>query len=510
MTMTRSDNWAWLDEGDTYAVRNQLRAIGGRWDAGRKQWKVPTHKLAEAKMIVLVGPNKVEVEIKKDPTEIRILKCIENHRLPLTTKMIAKEIDEDFFSTKHALEYLLEEEIVLRKRRREHEWSLNPSKIWVEEVARLNLSGPRRKKIRKIKDTRPGFRDDPPSGPTTRDTIEIEVDPHRLCRLEDKIDAIGNWQVIADERDKELEEKVRKLEARPVNSGVVEIRINKPDGKVKKLKAVLPEVFPHILDLAQARRNILLVGPAGCGKSHVSKLVADSLGLRFGAVNCTSGMSETHLLGRGTPNITDGKTRFQTTDFLRCYEEGGVFLMDEIDGADPNLLLAFNTATSNDYCNVPNRATKPIAVRHEDFILIATANTYGRGANRMYAGRNQLDEATLDRFRIGTVEMSFDAGIESSFKLEDDGLAWTPPEDYQDNYVERYAKQFADLGYDLRSTLQYIRYKIEQAKTLRRLMSTRFIRDAIIMRQSADWTTQKILEVYFQGWSEDELRRIQY
>ena len=36
--------------------------------------------------------------------------------------------------------------------------------------------------------------------------------------------------------------------------------------------------------------------------------------------------------------------------------------------------------------------------RHPDFRIIAAANTWGKGADLQYVGRNALDAATLDRF----------------------------------------------------------------------------------------------------------------
>ena len=258
------------------------------------------------------------------------------------------------------------------------------------------------------------------------------------------------------------------------------LTVERWDGTVTELKdVVLPAYFKRVLDLAKCRRNVLLVGPAGCGKSHLAGLVAETLGLRFGSLSCTSGMSEAHLLGRGIPDLTHGKTKFQGTDFLTCYEEGGVFLLDELDAADPNLLLAINTALANGYCNVPNRPEKPRAKKHKDFVLIATANTFGRGANRQYSGRNQLDEATLDRFRIGTVECGYDPAVEAT----------VCPDDL------------------LRGALQSLRERIVTAG-LRRIMSTRFMQDAYTMAAGAGWTKEQILETYFEGWSADERAKV--
>jgi hypothetical protein len=38
--------------GNTYPVKDALRAIGGRWDAALKGWRVPAAKAAEAQALV--------------------------------------------------------------------------------------------------------------------------------------------------------------------------------------------------------------------------------------------------------------------------------------------------------------------------------------------------------------------------------------------------------------------------------------------------------------------------
>lgn len=272
---------------------------------------------------------------------------------------------------------------------------------------------------------------------------------------------------------------VKKLEES--SRSVKTLEIKRWDDKIIKLKnVVLPAEYEHILDLAKCRRNILLVGPAGCGKSHTAKLIADTFGFNFGSVSLTAGISESHLLGKSVPNLTTGEGRFQGTDFVSCYESGGVYLLDEIDAADPNLLLAINSALANGYCNLPNRPKKPRAVKHTDFICIATANTFGRGATRQYSGRNQLDESTLDRFRIGIVECKYDMSVE---------LALCPDD-------------------SLRGVLQKIRKGIEE-HGLRRIMSTRFLQDAYVMKSVAKWDDKRIVEVFLNGWTDDEKYKIE-
>src|SRR5690606_18485555 len=118
--------------------------------------------------------------------------------------------------------------------------------------------------------------------------------------------------------------------------------------------------------------------------------------LLFGSVSCTAGMSESALTGRAIPDLTTGKVVFQSTDFVACYESGGVFLLDEIDAADPNVMLVVNSALAIGHMPLPNRTDAPSATRHDDTVIICAANTWGTGADRQYVGRNQLDAAFLD------------------------------------------------------------------------------------------------------------------
>ena len=257
--------------------------------------------------------------------------------------------------------------------------------------------------------------------PATSELNEIQSLKRRVTELEDiDLERVKSIKKLNDNLTEAIRHKISMSEditklqteletvKKIASSSVREIVIKKqtPDGtKVKRIKdVVLPSIFDDMLSLAQARRNILLVGPAGCGKTHSAKLVADSLGLNFGSISCSGGMSEAHLSGKSVPNISKGISVFQSTEFLQCYEEGGLFLLDELDAADGNVLLVLNSAIDQGYFPVANRSKQPRAERHPDFVLVATANTFGRGASRMYMGRNQLDEATLSRFHIGTID----------------------------------------------------------------------------------------------------------
>jgi len=165
--------------------------------------------------------------------------------------------------------------------------------------------------------------------------------------------------------------------------------------------SVMHHKFPLLAAAVAARVNVMLVGPAGSGKTTAAAQVAKALNLPFygtGAIN-----TEYKLSG-----FIDAQGRVISTAFRKAFEHGGVFLFDEIDGSLPGALLAFNSALANDWYDFPDANIK----RHDDFRVIAGANTYGTGADRQYVGRNQLDAASLDRYAV--LEWGYDEALEAA------------------------------------------------------------------------------------------------
>ena len=169
----------------------------------------------------------------------------------------------------------------------------------------------------------------------------------------------------------------------------------KPTVKIERHHKALPT----LLDMVASGESVFLVGPAGSGKTTLAENVATALGRKFYmAARVTS---EFKLVG-----FVDATGKTVRTQFREAYEKGGVFLFDEIDASDPDALTAFNAALANGLGDFPDGMVK----RHKDFVAIAAGNTFGRGADRQYVGRNQLDAATLDRFAI--LEVDYDEALE--------------------------------------------------------------------------------------------------
>ncbi len=147
------------------------------------------------------------------------------------------------------------------------------------------------------------------------------------------------------------------------------------------------EKFEQILRQTQLDEPIMLIGPAGSGKNVAVSQVADSLGLHMYYTNNAS--NEFKLTG-----FIDAGGNYRDTEFYKAFKNGGLFFLDEIDNSDPSALIVINSALANGYMAFPHETID----RHPDFRIIAAANTWGKGADLQYVGRNALDAATLDRF----------------------------------------------------------------------------------------------------------------
>jgi hypothetical protein len=302
---------------------------------------------------------------------------------------------------------------------------------------------------------------------------------------------------------RKIREALAGLEKHQAIKKIVEIQ--HPGGTVETdPNEVFHPAFDRLIRLCAAGKHSFMPGPTGAGKTHLAGQVAryipnpdGSVGRPFGSISCRIGMPDYELLGRSLPQDTTGNFRYVPSDFVRCFEQGGVFLLDEVDAGDSNALLTINSALANGFLPVPARSELPPGVTWEDFkanpgkypgygptaykhprfVLIAAANTWGSGADRLYVGRNQLDEATLDRFRSYVVSVNYDENAERRFC----------PEPALINILHDWRKKIFD-------------------GRLERVLSTRTIREAyqsIVVDKCQPFV--EFAESFFGGWAETEV-----
>jgi hypothetical protein len=275
---------------------------------------------------------------------------------------------------------------------------------------------------------------------------------------------------VKDEARKEIEKARKEFVTHQVKIG------NK---KPKPIGGVVPKEFKKLVGLAQQRKNILMVGPSGCGKTHIAGVIAEALDMDYAAQSCSAGVSESIFTGWLLPTGDNGKFGYVMSEFVRIYENGGIFLLDEFDNTDSNLGVFLNMSISQDHFFLPQRFGNTKVKKHKDFVCIAAANTFGHGADSMYSGRTKLDAATLDRFKVGTVYMTYDEDVERHVVKQDQVLNW---------------------GWKLR--------KIIDKHRLQKVLSTRVMIDASDMIEHQDWTLEDVKQAFFADWAREEMAMV--
>ncbi len=271
-----------------------------------------------------------------------------------------------------------------------------------------------------------------------------------------------------------LRNELRSIETGTVTRELVIKQTNKPD---VKLDGIVHPVFEQVMFHIACGDNVMLVGPKGCGKTHICEQIAKALDRPHSMLSLSGGVTESKIFGRLVPNITTGKNEYHSTAFVELFEEGGVFLLDEVDAADPNVLLSINGALANGKMPLDRPGSKAMARKSDEFVCLAAANTWGNGADRQYVGRNQQDGAFTERFV--QIAMDYDRSME--------------------------AQLCSDLP-DFVRVMHTYRDRIV-ANRLERTLSTRFI------LRAANWlrngkNMDYVRDMLFAGWREDEVRKI--
>lgn len=276
---------------------------------------------------------------------------------------------------------------------------------------------------------------------------------------------------IDPEQLAEIEKRLAALESRPPTT----ITFAQGEWTSPKIENARPELVQIVRRVRAGFNNVWIAGPAGSGKTTLAHSLADALGLSFGFQSFNATSSTGDLIGTPT---ADG--RWIESAFIQCYENGGVYLLDELDAASGEIVLAINAALANGHLSIPRHpdAARRMITRHKDCVIVAAGNTWGTGPDAQYVGRSQLDAATLDRFAGARFTIGYDAALEERM-LPDARL------------------------------LEMIRRmrKLCEENRIRRIVGTRSVVAAAKMH-SAGFTPREIYDALTEGWTAQDLAKM--
>lgn len=215
------------------------------------------------------------------------------------------------------------------------------------------------------------------------------VEPHlKLGTDEKKVKEIA--KAVADEKVKPLHDMLADLEKKVApEPAELTIKLVKPDDSEVKVKGHRHKDWPRLLELCRRRIAVLLIGPPGAGKSEALRQVSEALELPYHEL--VLGPTDTASKAVG---FFDAQGRIVATEYRKAWVDGGVLHVEEIDNASAAILTTLNSMWASGFATFPDGSFP----KHENFILVASANTDLRGGDVNHSQRRPLDVATTDRF----------------------------------------------------------------------------------------------------------------
>lgn len=192
-----------------------------------------------------------------------------------------------------------------------------------------------------------------------------------------------------------------------------------PKAKIKNDDPVIafiknaPSIKPDTLEMSDVKwkylvrstvrgKNIMMVGPAGCGKTQAAKSLPEATNKPFFYFNLGSTQDPRAAL-IGNTHFKKGETLFDKSPFVKALETpDAIILLDELSRAHPEAWNILMTVLDEEqrYLRLDESIDSPIIKVAKGVCFIATANI-----GTEYTSSRVLDRALMDRFEIIEVDI---------------------------------------------------------------------------------------------------------
>jgi MoxR-like ATPase len=217
----------------------------------------------------------------------------------------------------------------------------------------------------------------------------------------------------------EFNEETNRSRRIELSSIPAEETIDVPKANVKNDDPVLafikdaPSIKPSNLEMSDIKwkylvrsvirgKNIMMVGPAGCGKTQAAKSLPEAMKNPFFYFNLGATQDPRSTL-IGNTHFKEGETIFDKSPFVKAIEtENAIILLDELSRAHPeawNILMTVLDEGQR-YLRLDESVNAPIIKVANGVSFIATANI-----GTEYTSTRVLDRALMDRFEIIEVDI---------------------------------------------------------------------------------------------------------
>ena len=193
----------------------------------------------------------------------------------------------------------------------------------------------------------------------------------------------------------------------PISASIKELdpilELIKNSASIKPSDLEMSDVkWKYLVRSAVRGKNIMMVGPAGCGKTQAAKALPVATGHPFFYFNLGATQDPRSTL-IGNTHFKDGQTVFDSSSFVKAIQtDNAVILLDELSRAHPeawNILMTVLDEGQR-YLRLDEDTNSPVINVAPGVSFIATANIGSE-----YTSTRVLDRALMDRFEIIKVDI---------------------------------------------------------------------------------------------------------
>lgn len=165
-------------------------------------------------------------------------------------------------------------------------------------------------------------------------------------------------------------------------------------------KYIFQPITADIIDSINLKKNIILTGGSGIGKTSCILQIAHSIRQPTLRINFTAHTQPSDLLG--SKELVDGKTFWQDGVLPQAMKNGYWIIFDELDSAPPELLPIIYPVLERTSTVTMKENNGEVIHAHPNFRCFATANTIGAMQSRRhrFKATQQASDALTSRFDV--------------------------------------------------------------------------------------------------------------